>query len=142
MLVNFLSLLLRLSVSIAGSKHVQRNREEFVVDPSRVEGESSHHKEQVPHGVYIRQEFSGFLIPDEPNRKSQNNTAVADITKHDSKEEREDGYSEKCGVDFLISRDTISVDDLLEWCSELIHFEVCRWFLVRNRLSDRNSRRQ
>ena len=67
---------------------------------------------------------------------------MTDVAEHDSKEEWEDGYSEKCGIDFLVPRDTISVDDLLEGCSELIHLEVCRRFLVRNRLSDRNSRRQ
>lgn len=67
---------------------------------------------------------------------------MTNITKHHSEEERKDGNSKECWVDLLVSRDTISVDDLLEGCSELVHFKVCRWFFVRNRLSDRDSRRE
>lgn len=43
-MLNLLSFFFMLSVSIARAKYVQRNREELVVDPSRVEGECSHHQ--------------------------------------------------------------------------------------------------
>lgn len=67
---------------------------------------------------------------------------MTDVTEHDSEEEWEDGNSEKSWINFLVSRDTVSVDDLLEWCSELVHLEVCWWLLVRNGLSNGNSRRK
>jgi hypothetical protein len=40
---NFLSKLLWLSVTIARSKDVPGNREEFIVNPSTVESERAHH---------------------------------------------------------------------------------------------------
>ena len=80
------------------------------------------------------------MAPDEPNREGQDDAAVTNITEHDSEEEREDGNGEECGVDFLISRNAVSADDLLEGCGELVHFEVGGRFLVRNGLSDGNSR--
>lgn len=51
------------------------------------------------------------------------------ISKHDSEEEREGHNSEQSWVDFLISRDTIDIDNQLEHSCELVQFEISRGFL-------------
>jgi len=53
---------------------------------------------------------------------------MSDISEHHTKQERKDGYSKKCWVDFLVARNTIGVDDFLEGCSEGVGLEVSGWF--------------
>jgi len=49
---------------------------------------------------------------------------VAQVTKHDSEEEREGDNCEDCGVYFFMHGDTISIDDLLENFSKFIRFDI------------------
>ena len=50
---------------------------------------------------------------------------MTNITEHNSKEEREDGDGIQSRIHFLISGNTISVHNLLEWGCELIDLEIC-----------------
>lgn len=50
---------------------------------------------------------------------------MANITKHHTEQEGESHDSEDCGVDFLVHRYTIGVDDLLEDVREIICLNVC-----------------
>ena len=52
-----LGLFFRLSVTIARTKDVQWNREEFVVDPPRKESEGTHHQYKIADSVNIWKEF-------------------------------------------------------------------------------------
>lgn len=56
--------------------------------------------------------------------------AVADITEHDSKEERKGYHVEHCGVHFFIVRGPISDDDFMKRPDEFIHIEVGWWIQV------------
>lgn len=49
---------------------------------------------------------------------------MPDISEHDTEEEGEDGNCEESGVDFFVSGNTVSVNNLLERGSEVIGFEV------------------
>lgn len=44
------------------------------------------------------------------------------ITKHDSEKEGECNNGEQCWVNFLVLRNTISIDDFLEWPGYFICF--------------------
>ena len=48
------------------------------------------------------------------------------ITKHHSEKERESHNSDRSRIGFLISRNTIRVNDLLEAVQEVSCLEVCR----------------
>jgi hypothetical protein len=49
------------------------------------------------------------------------------ITKHHTKQERESHLGEYCWVDFLVHRDTISVNHHLEGDSKFIDLDVSGW---------------
>lgn len=49
---------------------------------------------------------------------------MPDIAEHDTKQEWENGDGVKSRVDFLVSWDTISVNDLLEGRCEGVGFDV------------------
>lgn len=49
---------------------------------------------------------------------------MAQVTKHDSEEEREGDNSENSRVYFFMHGDTISIDDLLENFSKFIRFDI------------------
>ena len=55
----FMCILVLVWMTIAGSKHIERNREEFVIDPSAVEGEDTHHKHKESYLVKCRHHFFG-----------------------------------------------------------------------------------
>lgn len=52
---------------------------------------------------------------------------MSNITKHDTEQEWESYYGKYSRIDFLVHRDTIGVNDLLESSSELIWLDVCGW---------------
>lgn len=65
---------------------------------------------------------------------------MANIAEHDTKQEREDGNGVQGWVDFLISGNTVCVDDLLEWRCESVRFNVCWTFGLCLHLSQGDER--
>ena len=62
---------------------------------------------------------------------------MADITVHDSKQERKRYNREKRRVDFTVARYPVRVYDLLEWSGEFVVFKICRstsFFLMELRV--------
>lgn len=57
---NFLSFFTMLSVPIAAAKNVQRNREEFIIDPPRIEGKRSHQEKHISKAIYIWKHLFSF----------------------------------------------------------------------------------
>ena len=120
------------SFTITAAKNVQWKSEEFVINPSSVEWEHSHHEEQISYFMNVRKHFLSTLTSQQPDTESQNYTTMSNITKHDTKQEWENWNCIKCWVYFLISWDTISVDNFLEWSCKCICFNMgwilCLWF--------------
>lgn len=67
---------------------------------------------------------------------------MSNITKHNTKQEREDRNGIQSWIYLLISRNTVSVDDLLERSSEGICLNVSRVFGLGLHLSQRNKGRE
>lgn len=61
---------------------------------------------------------------EESSHKEQKE-AMADITEHHTEQEGESYDREDCRVNFLVHRNTIGVDDLLEDVREVIRLNVC-----------------
>ena len=57
---------------------------------------------------------------------------MANISEHDAEQKRKCRDCEECWIDFLISRDSVGVDDLLEWPSEIVQIKVGWSFRVRH----------
>jgi hypothetical protein len=45
---------------IATAKNIERNREKFIIDPSRVEGKGSHQEEKISETIYIWKHLFSF----------------------------------------------------------------------------------
>lgn len=54
---------------------------------------------------------------------------MSNVSEHDREQERERYDRKQTGVDFLIRRNTIAVDDSLEAFRELVNTMERRWFL-------------
>lgn len=127
----------------ATSEDVPRQTHEIVVDETAIEGTDTHQQEQVPGQdeslkIWILTQFIGILHHEDWH--DQKKTTMANIAKHDSEHEREEHHSKETRVYLLIARDTVGVDNLLEWPSELIDLEVGRSHQVirRNQFDDLN----
>jgi len=142
MLRDTLCLLFMLSVAVARAEDIEWDREELIVDPSRVEGKAAHQKQQITQVVGIRQHLLGVFAPHHPQGCSQDHTPVPDVSEHDSEEEGEDGDCEKSRIYLLVTRHTVGIDNFLERRSERVHFEVSRWFLVSLWLADGDNTRE
>ena len=71
------------------------------------------------------------LLPENhPQSKGQQQHAMPEVTKHDSKEEGEGDNGEGSGVCLPILGHTIRVHNLLEGVGHLVGLEVCGWLLV------------
>lgn len=128
----FFSKLFNWSFIVATSKHIQGKGKELVVNPACIKWEKSHHEEQIPDLVNIRKHSFSSLTFQEPNTGSQQTAAVSNITEHDTEQEGENGDCVQGRVDFLISGNTISVNDFLEGRCECVCLDVggvlCLWF--------------
>ena len=51
-----------------------------------------------------------------------------DITKHDSEKEWEGHTCKDCGINLLVTRNTIGINNLLEYACELVSLEECWLF--------------
>ena len=60
---------------------------------------------------------------------------MANVTKHDSKKERENGDSKKGRVDFFVSGYTIGVNNFLERSGKIVDLKVSGGFFVSCGLS-------
>lgn len=65
-----------------------------------------------------------WLVHAEPNTESKHDTSMSDVTEHNTEQEWKERDSEQTWVDLAVSRNTIRIDDLLEWGCEVIQLEV------------------
>lgn len=65
-----------------------------------------------------------IVVQAEIAAKQEKQEAVADVSKHDTKEEGESDHVEGCGVHFFVGRRAVGDDDLVERVNELVNFEV------------------
>lgn len=126
---------------VARSEKVDGNREELVVNPAGVEGEYSHHQDEVANSINVRQHFPGSLALCHPDGEGEESSSVTDITEHDSEEEGEDWDGIESRVDFTITRHSVGINDFLEGGSEGINLEMCWRLANRLRLSQAHKRR-
>ena len=130
--------------SVTASKNIERNREELVVNPARIKREYSHQEEKVSNRIHIRQHLFGRLAFVQPNSKAKEDSTMANITKHHSKKEWENGNGIECWIDFLVPRHTICVNNFLESGCELVDLEMsgrfCIWFFFSDAHKGRNQR--
>ena len=66
----------------------------------------------------------GFLTRHHPQCKQEHQNTMTHISKHHSKQERERHDGEDCWVDFTISGNSISVNNLLEGVCQLVCLKV------------------
>lgn len=100
--------------------------EDVIVDETSVDGKDAHQqndvatKEEGVHDLFAKAAGVLLLNHDEASSGEGNEDAVANVTKHDSKEEREGDDGEETGVDFLVRGDAVRINDGLEAGCELV----------------------
>ena len=70
---------------VARPEKVKRNRKELIVDPTRIKGKRSHHKEQITICVDIWKHSFSLRVFNQPDRESQNNPAMPNVSEHYTK---------------------------------------------------------
>jgi hypothetical protein len=113
---------------VAGAKNVGSHSKELIVDEAAVEGHETHQHEQVARleEQIWEGSFETFISEDKGGTYEEKNGAVAHITEHHPKEERESDYCEHRWIGLQVPRNTIGIDNLLVDSSEFICFDVCR----------------
>mmetsp|Transcript_17005 Transcript_17005/g.29076 ORF Transcript_17005/g.29076 Transcript_17005/m.29076 type:complete len:337 (-) Transcript_17005:1004-2014(-) len=110
--------------------------EELVVDRPREDREQCHQQNAVParechagHVIQFRFQES-FLVPQEEQREHEHQYAVADVPKHDRKEEGKGHNGEHRWIDLTVASHTIGRHDALKTLCELVSLEVGGRLLV------------
>mmetsp|Transcript_3507 Transcript_3507/g.5329 ORF Transcript_3507/g.5329 Transcript_3507/m.5329 type:complete len:687 (-) Transcript_3507:294-2354(-) len=111
--------------------------EALVVEGSAVDGEEGHEDDEVATAEEHDEHLVDLLVldlgvdPEHGERGEEEEEAVANVTKHDTKEEGEGDDGKGRGVDLLVAGHTVRVDELLELLGELVGLVVSGWGLVR-----------
>jgi hypothetical protein len=110
------------------TEHLGGKGTEIVVDESDIEREESHEEKHVSDwSEDSSHRFGVFLSEAQHGCKHEKDESMHDISEHDSEEEWEGNACENSRVYLLITWDTISVDNLLEYTRELIGLKES-WF--------------
>lgn len=97
------------------SEQLEGDRGEVVVYDAAVEGEEAHEQEEVANLAELAHEGAGLAVgPAEDQGEDNQHGAVHDVAEHYSEQEGEAGNREYRWVDFLVLRDRICVNYLLE----------------------------
>lgn len=64
------------------------------------------------------------MLQDQVKREHEEKQAVPYVAEHDSEQKGERDDREQSRVDFSVSRNAVSVDDQLEWKSEVVRLDV------------------
>lgn len=121
-----LSIMMGLCMFVARAKEVKRNWEKFVIDPSRVERKDWHQEYQISNSIDIRHHCFSRLTKNQPQSKAKECSSMPNISKHHTKQKREYWYSEQSWINFLITRNSISINNFLKWSSKRIYLKI-RW---------------
>mmetsp|Transcript_59342 Transcript_59342/g.145717 ORF Transcript_59342/g.145717 Transcript_59342/m.145717 type:complete len:215 (-) Transcript_59342:1069-1713(-) len=112
------------------AEHLRRNGEELVVDEARVGGEDAHQEDVVAPLVERAEHLVGSEVREllleiaQQPASERHHDPVTDITEHDTEEEGEGDDREDGGVELLVPRGTVRVDDRLRALRELGGAEV------------------
>jgi len=72
--------------------------------------------------------FRVCFLSQQVQPEDEEHESMANISEHHAEEERKRDDAEICWIDFSVSRDSIGVDDFLEWHCEFVLLEFSRWF--------------
>mmetsp|Transcript_60124 Transcript_60124/g.158160 ORF Transcript_60124/g.158160 Transcript_60124/m.158160 type:complete len:742 (+) Transcript_60124:648-2873(+) len=118
----------------AGVEEVEAEREEVVVEEAGVHAEDTHHGQDVPGFVELRDaELELVGLPDGVDAQRKEHGPVAYVAVHHSEEEGEGDDGEERGVDLAVLGEPVRVHEVLEDPGELVLADVRGRILPRLR---------
>ena len=118
------------AASPSGGENLHGDGEEFIVKETAVNGKQGHAEDDVATSEGQLNQFVQLLVRpllllvDHEESKCSKTNSVSNVTEHDTEHEGEGNDSKDSGVDLLVARDTIGINDGLETGGKLVGGKV------------------